>query len=431
MTRRPHHARSRHLVLLLAVVGLVAGLAAPVSAADPAPRHGGTPLPVKSTPTPVLNVPAGVIGFKSYLGWVYDDDSIAIVGEVLNNTTSRRKAVNLKVTYFDSADPGASALGSTTDSVLIEGVAKGAVGPFVVFKQTPPPGTAAFQIEITSSTATTTPPAGGLDIVNGTSYVNSGTRWYPGSIKNNNTFAVDAVRVDLTAYDSSGNVGEVMVDEPTGPIPAGGSASFLIGIADDFGPNFTMAKVKFLADGFRADQPTAYVTSWANYFDDIAGNSFKEDIIWMAEQAITKGCSPGKFCPTANVRRDEMASFLARSLGLSGSAPDAFIDDNGNTHEKNINLVAKAGITTGCSPSHYCPEDNVKRDQMASFLARALELTGTAPDAFTDDNGNTHEKNIDLVAQAGVTTGCGGTKYCPKSLVTRGQMAAFLRRAFD
>ncbi len=68
---------------------------------------------------------------------------------------------------------------------------------------------------------------------------------------------------------------------------------------------------------------------------------------------------------------------------------------------------------------------------MASFLARSLELSGTAPDAFTDDNGNTHEHNIDLVAQAGLTTGCSPTTYCPTALVTRGQMAAFLRRAFD
>jgi hypothetical protein len=57
-------------------------------------------------------------------------------------------------------------------------------------------------------------------------------------------------------------------------------------------------------------------------------------------------------------------------------------------------------------------------------------LSGAAPDAFTDDNGNLHETNINLVAKAGITTGCGGGKYCPSALVTREQMAAFLRRAF-
>ena len=67
---------------------------------------------------------------------------------------------------------------------------------------------------------------------------------------------------------------------------------------------------------------------------------------------------------------------------------------------------------------------------MASFLARALKLAGSAPDAFTDDETSIHEPNINLVAKAGVATGCGAGKYCPVANVTRGQMAAFLHRAF-
>ena len=125
-----------------------------------------------------------------------------------------------------------------------------------------------------------------------------------------------------------------------------------------------------------------------------------------------------------------MASFLARALKLTGTAPDAFTDDEASPHEPNINLVAKAGIATGCAASKYCPTALVSREQMASFLARALKLAGTAPDAFTDDEQSIHEPNINLVAKAGVATGCGNGKYCPTANVTRGQMAAFLHRAF-
>ena len=125
-----------------------------------------------------------------------------------------------------------------------------------------------------------------------------------------------------------------------------------------------------------------------------------------------------------------MASFLARALKLSGSAPDAFTDDESSIHEPNINLVAKAGIATGCAAGKYCPTALVSREQMASFLARALKLAGSAPDAFTDDEQSIHEPNINLVAREGVATGCGNNKYCPTANVTRGQMAAFLHRAF-
>ena len=38
-------------------------------------------------------------------------------------------------------------------------------------------------------------------------------------------------------------------------------------------------------------------------------------------------------------------------------------------------------------------------------------------------------RNIEALAASGITSGCGGTSYCPDNPVTRGQMAAFLVRA--
>jgi len=94
--------------------------------------------------------------------------------------------------------------------------------------------------------------------------------------------------------------------------------------------------------------------------------------------------------------------------------------------------VAAAGITSGCAPNKYCPDDPVSRGQMASFLVRALGLTaGAGVDAFTDDDGTTHEANINRLRYAGLTSGCTPTTYCPNADVTRGQMAAFLHRAFQ
>ena len=68
---------------------------------------------------------------------------------------------------------------------------------------------------------------------------------------------------------------------------------------------------------------------------------------------------------------------------------------------------------------------------MATFLSKALELGWTSTDHFGDDDGNTHESNINRFAEAEITSGCGSNRYCPDGLVTRGQMAAFLHRALD
>jgi hypothetical protein len=174
-----------------------------------------------------------------------------------------------------------------------------------------------------------------------------------------------------------------------------------------------------------------YVARWSLIpFTDIADSPYKSDIIWVYQQGITSGCTATTYCPNDPVSRAQMATFLARALHLSGTAPDAFTDDNGSIYEPNINLVAQAGIASGCGGTLFCPNGLVSRAQMATFLARALHLSGPAPDAFTDDNGSIYEPNINLVAREGIATGCGGTLFCPNANVTRGQMAAFLHRAF-
>jgi hypothetical protein len=124
-----------------------------------------------------------------------------------------------------------------------------------------------------------------------------------------------------------------------------------------------------------------------------------------------------------------MATFLARTFGLPPTSIDFFTDDNSSQHENAINSIAAARVTLGCAPSRFCPTANVTRGQMASFIARALDLPATSVDYFDDDDGSTHEAEINSLAAAGITSGCGPRSYCVDDLVTREQMAAFLHRA--
>jgi hypothetical protein len=55
-------------------------------------------------------------------------------------------------------------------------------------------------------------------------------------------------------------------------------------------------------------------------------------------------------------------------------------------------------------------------------------------DLFTDDDGHLFEHAIDKLGAAKVTLGCNppaNTHFCPDDYMTRGQMAAFLKRALD
>ena len=166
-------------------------------------------------------------------------------------------------------------------------------------------------------------------------------------------------------------------------------------------------------------------------FSDIASSVHAENILQLAELGITGGCEPGMYCPDDPVTRAQMATFLVRALELPETLADSFDDDNGSVHEPNIEALATAEITLGCGERAYCPHDAVTRAQMATFLVRALDLSETLADSFDDDNGTVHEPNIEALAAAQVTLGCGDRAYCPEAAVTRAQMATFLIRALD
>lgn len=168
--------------------------------------------------------------------------------------------------------------------------------------------------------------------------------------------------------------------------------------------------------------------------EDVVSPSRRTAIGWLYQEGITTGCGsyfdyPAKrarYCPESIVLRDQMASFLDRYLDLTNTPNDYFTDDEGNIHEQAINNVAAAGITSGCGGTNYCPSGQVTRGQMATFLNRPLNIPNTPNDYFTDDEGSIHEQAINNIRSVNITSGCGGTNYCPNGLVTRGQMASYL-----
>ena len=174
-------------------------------------------------------------------------------------------------------------------------------------------------------------------------------------------------------------------------------------------------------------------------FVDIAASVHFDDIVFIADLGITKGCNPPantEYCPDAEVSRGQMAAFLVRALGLTDDGgKDWFNDDNSSVFESDINKLAAAGITTGCTAdgSRFCPADSVTRGEMAAFLVRAWGYNDPGPgDWFVDDDESMFEGEIDRLKTAGITVGCNppaNDRFCPEEPVERDQMASFLARA--
>lgn len=160
----------------------------------------------------------------------------------------------------------------------------------------------------------------------------------------------------------------------------------------------------------------------------------------LADLGVGHGRTAVEYVPADLLRRDQMASVLARSLEVVGvdlpDAQDAFRDDDGSLHEPAIDLIAAMGIASGSSPGRFEPGRAVTRGHAASFVARTFEaVTGemlpAGGDAFVDDAGSVHEDAINRAAAAGLVSGVGEARYGPGDPIRRDQTASIVSRLLD
>jgi plastocyanin len=171
-------------------------------------------------------------------------------------------------------------------------------------------------------------------------------------------------------------------------------------------------------------------------FVDDDGSVHEGYIEALVAEGITTGCGEELFCPDEPVTRGQMAAFLNRALPLPTGSGDSFTDDDDSIFQADIERLAASGVTRGCNPPDntlFCPDDPVTRGQMAAFMVRAFGYTDDGGgDRFGDDDESVFEADIERLATAGVTLGCNppdNTSFCPDDNVTRAQMATFLGRA--
>lgn len=139
------------------------------------------------------------------------------------------------------------------------------------------------------------------------------------------------------------------------------------------------------------------------FTDVPAGQWFTPNVERLFELGISTGYADGTYRPGNLVTRGEMAAFILRALGEDTNVIPyrGLFADVASTawYALFAERLYDLEITTGCetAPLRYCPNGAVKRDQMASFLARALGLqpivppppptTTTLPPEFTFGDG--------------------------------------------
>jgi SpoIID/LytB domain protein len=164
-------------------------------------------------------------------------------------------------------------------------------------------------------------------------------------------------------------------------------------------------------------------------FTDDDGNTHEYAIVWANAAGIAQGKSATRFGPREQVTRGQMASFIYRTFDVPRRTESSFRDIAGSPHEEAIASVSAAGIARGYDARRFGPNDPVTREQMASFIARAMGLSPVRPTFDDVHPDGTHAGSIGAIARRGVTAGCRANLYCPRDPVMRDQMATFFHRA--
>lgn len=114
-----------------------------------------------------------------------------------------------------------------------------------------------------------------------------------------------------------------------------------------------------------------------------------------------------------------------------------FSDDDGSTHEANIETIAALGVTIGCNPPHndrFCPGESVTRAQMVVLLSRVLGGTGQVdpPGVRAGDvpEDAWYLDELRHMIARGVVDLSGDGAFRPLDPLTRMEMAVLLVRAF-
>jgi hypothetical protein len=182
-------------------------------------------------------------------------------------------------------------------------------------------------------------------------------------------------------------------------------------------------------------------------FADVPEGSFAWNFIHGAAGAgVMPGCNPYApvyaFCPNEIVTRRSMAGYIERAVHGALTPPPVYtgqFDDVllGSFNADYIQGLLNDGITAGCGvqPPLYCPDVPVTRAQMSVFVWKAMKGDAPpppcegdfadvpCPSQFADD--------IEGIADAGITVGCGGGNYCPNAGITNAQMAVYLVKALN
>lgn len=150
-------------------------------------------------------------------------------------------------------------------------------------------------------------------------------------------------------------------------------------------PDVAVARAETAALLLRATGALDEAAPPRGMFTDVPENAWYASAVEQAAELGIMDGDDGRFRPSDPVTRSELAASLVRAFeGESDLLPawGVFADVPVTMpFAAHIERLWDLGVTTGCStePLGFCPDELATRDEVASFLARALGLDPMTP----------------------------------------------------
>lgn len=197
---------------------------------------------------------------------------------------------------------------------------------------------------------------------------------------------------------------------------------------------FTMPASKVTVTVAFAEKKAEPIVPEKLFADVSAEEYYYEAVKWASENGVTGGIGENLFGANLPCTRAQIVTFLWRAAGSpEPKGMSGFVDVSADAYyAKAVAWAVEEGIVSGTSATTFSPDAVCTRAQSVAFLYRAFGEKVNKAAGFSDVSADAYY--ADAVAWAvenGVASGIGGGLFAPDQNCARGQIVAFLYRAYQ
>lgn len=197
---------------------------------------------------------------------------------------------------------------------------------------------------------------------------------------------------------------------------------------------FTMPASKVTIEATFAEKQAEPIVPEKLFADVSAEEYYYEAVKWASENGVTGGIGENLFGAKLPCTRAQIVTFQWRAAGSpEPKGMSGFVDVSADAYyAKAVAWAVEQGIVSGTSATTFSPDAVCTRAQSVAFLYRAFGTRADKAAGFSDVSADAYY--ADAVAWAvenGVVSGIGGGLFAPDQDCARGQIVAFLYRAYQ